>query len=95
MVLRWVTKEIVMTRFLISETNPDGHTLEDILQGIRSDVLIRCTKISEDNRAEPKHVLNNNIKILALLSQAIDFAEDSTRSLVKAFGRADGPAAGV
>ncbi|HAA91422.1 MAG: histidine kinase [Rhodospirillaceae bacterium] len=76
-----------MTQFLISDANPDGHTLEDILQGVRSDILVRCTKIADDNRGEPKHVLNNNIKILNLLSQAIELAEDSTRVLDKSLGK--------
>lgn len=79
-----------MTQFLLSDTNPDGHTLEEILQGIRSDSLLRCSKIAEDNRDEPKHVLNNNIRILTLLSQAIELAEDSTRVLDKSLGRGGG-----
>lgn len=90
MVLRGVTKEIVMTRFLISDTNPDGHTLEDLLHGVRSEILARCTKTSDDNRAEPKYVLNNNVKILGLLGQAIELAEESTRVLDKSLGRVSG-----
>ncbi|MFL2687928.1 MAG: hypothetical protein ACJ0HN_05005 [Alphaproteobacteria bacterium] len=45
-----------MTRFLISDTNPDGHTLEDLLPAVRGEILTRCTTISEYNWAEPKYV---------------------------------------
>jgi hypothetical protein len=45
-----------MTRFLISDTNPDGHTLEDLLPAVRGEILTRCTTISEHNWAEPKYV---------------------------------------
>ena len=46
-----------MTHFLVSDTNPDGSKLEDILRVIRNDILIRCTKISEDKRSETQQVL--------------------------------------
>lgn len=75
-----------MTHFLVSDTNPDGSKLEDILRVIRNDILIRCTKISDDTRTEAQHVLNNNVKILNLVSEAIALAEDSTQVLDKAFG---------
>jgi len=85
-----------MTHFLISDTKPDGMKLEEILSVIRRDVLYRCTKIMEDTRPEAKHVLENNIAILALLSEAIGLAEDSTHTLDKAFGvrNVDGPRIG-
>ena len=75
-----------MTRFLISKENPEGHKLEDILRAIRKDILIRCTKIVDDQRTEARHVLDNNTKILNLLGDAIHLAEDSTATLDKAFG---------
>ena len=75
-----------MTHFLVSDTNPDGSKLEDILMIIRSDVLARCTKITDDRRPEAQHVLGNNIKILEYLSQAIELADDSSHVLDKAFG---------
>ncbi len=75
-----------MTRFLISKENPEGHKLEDILKAIRKDILTRCTKIVDDQRAEAAHVLDNSMKILNLLSDAIHLAEDSTTTLDKAFG---------
>ena len=75
-----------MTRFLVSDENPDGHRLEDILNAIRKDILNRSLKISQDTRAEALHVMNNNMKVLGLLSEAMALAEDSTRILDKAFG---------
>ena len=69
-----------MTHFLVSDTNPDGSRLEDILRVIRNDILIRCTKISDDARPEAQGVLNNNIKILDLLTQSIDLAENPRRN---------------
>ena len=75
-----------MTRFLISKENPEGYKLEDILRALRKDILTRCTKIVDDQRTEASHVLDNNMKILNLLSDAIRLAEDSTDTLDKAFG---------
>lgn len=75
-----------MTKFLISEANPEGERLEDIFVAIRRDMIIRCSKIADDNRAEAKHVLDNNVKIMNLLTQAIALAEDSTHTLDKSFG---------
>ena len=75
-----------MTRFLVSEENPQGSKLEDILRILRKDVLERCTKITDDLRPEAQHVLNNNIKILDNITEAIRLAEDSSHVLDKAFG---------
>lgn len=75
-----------MTRFLVSDENPAGLRLEDILHAIRMDVITRCTKIMNDPKDEARYVLNNNMKILTLLSEAIAFSEDSTRVLNKSFG---------
>ena len=85
-----------MTHFLSSDVKPDGMKLEEILSVIRRDILYRCTKIMEDTRPEAKHVLENNITILSLLSEAINLAEDSTHTLDKAFGtrHVDGPRIG-
>ncbi len=75
-----------MTRYLVSTENPEGHKLEDILRAIRTDILARCTKIVDDQRTEAAHVLDNNMKILNLLGDAIHLAENSTATLDKAFG---------
>ena len=63
-----------------------GSKLEEILRVIRGDFLNRCTNISDDNKPEAQQVLNNNVKILELISQCITLAEDSTHILDKAFG---------
>lgn len=78
-----------MSRFLVTEDNPEGHKLEDILSAIRNEIIQRMTKIMDDRRPEAVAVLNNNIKILDQLAQAITHAEDSTLILRKAFGRHD------
>ena len=75
-----------MTRYLVSEENPTGRKLEDILLELRADVLIRCTKISNDLRPEALHVLANNVKVLEHLTEAVELAQDSTNLLNRAFG---------
>ncbi|WP_306014864.1 histidine kinase [Oceanicaulis sp. MMSF_3324] len=75
-----------MTRYLVSEENPTGRKLEDILIELRADVLIRCTKISNDLRPEALHVLANNVKVLEHLTEAVELAQDSTNLLNRAFG---------
>lgn len=75
-----------MTHFLVSDSKPDGYKLEEILSVIRADIITRCGKISGDNRPEARHVLHNNMRVLGLISDAIQLAEDSTRVLEKSFG---------
>ena len=75
-----------MTRYLVSDDNPAGMKLEDILQALRAEVLVRCTKISGDVRPEALHVLANNVKVLEHLTAAIELASDSTATLNRAFG---------
>lgn len=77
-----------MTHFLVTDENPSGHRLEDILMMIRKDILTRASKIADDRRPEALHVMKNNMRILDLISDAISLAEDSTRVLDKAFGSA-------
>ena len=43
-------------------------------------------RIASDRRPEAKHVLDNDIQILDHLSRCIDLAEDSSKTLLKAFG---------
>ena len=86
-----------MTHFLVTDENPDGYKLEDILTAIRNDSIRRATKIMDDRRPEARAVLNNNITILDLLAQSIELAEDSSRILDKSFGphSNEGPRIGV
>lgn len=83
-----------MTRFLVSDENPAGHKLEELLVALRRDILMRCEKIIEDPRPEAKQVVANNLKILNLLTEAIDLAEDSSQLLDKAFGPSKAGAGG-
>ena len=75
-----------MTRFLSSDDNPAGRKLEDILLEIRSDVLMRSTKISSDHRPEALAVVANSIKVADHLTEAIELASHSSRILDRAFG---------
>lgn len=81
-----------MTHFLISDDKPEGFKLEDILDLLRQDIIKRIQKIVADNRREARHVLKNNIRILALVTEAMELAEDSTMVLDKSFGPGDDPA---
>ncbi|MBL4539357.1 MAG: histidine kinase [Oceanicaulis sp.] len=83
-----------MTRYLVSHENPTGRKLEDILMELRADVLIRCTKISSDERPEALHVLANNVKVLEHLTEAIELAQDSTQLLNRAFGPSEADKSG-
>ena len=75
-----------MSQFLVTEENPEGYKLEEILSAVRNDVLVRATKIMTDTRPEAQHVLANNMRVLQLLTESIQLAEDSTRVLEKSFG---------
>ncbi len=78
--------ELAMTHFLRSDKKPEGHKLEDLLMQLRADILHRCEAIAADQRPEALHVMANNVKILGLMSEAINLALDSTRVLDRAFG---------
>ena len=86
-----------MSGFLITDDNPDGYRLEDILIAIRKEIIQRAIKIVDDRRPEAAVVLNNNIKILSLLSETIELAESSTKTLDQSFGahKSDSPRIGV
>ena len=75
-----------MTRFLVSDDRPEGHKLEDILTQIRADVIRRCDRIADDHRPEALHVMANNMKILGLLTEAIELSNESTKTLDRSFG---------
>ncbi|HVZ00394.1 MAG TPA: hypothetical protein VHA35_12865 [Dongiaceae bacterium] len=70
-----------MTKLLISETNPKGYTTEVLLGTIRQDIVLRLQKYAGDPRREARQVLDNNIRILQLLGEAIALAEQNTRTL--------------
>ncbi len=78
-----------MSGFLVTDENPDGYKLEDILGVIRNEIFQCATKIMDDKRPEAVTVINNNIKILNHLAESIALAENSTSVLDKAFGQHD------
>lgn len=80
-----------MTKILISDDNPDGYALEQILDAVREETIERCHHISGDHRPEAERVLSNSIEILQLLTRAIHLAEDSTKTLNQSFGRKQRP----
>jgi hypothetical protein len=75
-----------MTRFLVSEDNPSGQKLEDVLTQVRAEILTRCQKIALDDRLEAHLVLANNVQILQHMTDCIELARGSTRILDKSFG---------
>ena len=75
-----------ITTFLVTEENPDGWKIEDILMTIQNDMFRRTQKIVGDPRDEARAVLTNNIEILSLLSQCIEKAKESTQILNRSFG---------
>jgi len=75
-----------MTNFLVSDENPEGYMLEDILRVIRKDIVIRCDLIVDDTRPEAEQVISNNMEILNLLTKSIHLAQNSTDILNSAFG---------
>ena len=74
------------TMFLATDENPTGYKLEDLLALIRKDLILQTTKIVDDNRVQARQVLENDIRILGLLSDCIGIAEQSSQLLQKSFG---------
>ena len=72
-----------MTKLLVSDTNPQGHTTEVVLGLIRQDIIKRIQKFAGDPRKEARQVLDNNIRILQLLGEAIALAAQHTRTLTE------------
>ena len=75
-----------MTQFLVTEENPGGYKLEDILLAIRKDMVVRANKIVDDDKPQARQVLENNIKILGLITECINIATESTKLLDRSFG---------
>jgi hypothetical protein len=70
-----------MTKLLVSPENPDGWKLEDIIDEIQNDIVLRTARIVHDNRPEARTVLHNNVEIMQLLTACSEKAHDSTRVL--------------
>ena len=72
-----------MTKLLVSDTNPKGHTTEAVLGVIRQDIITRLYRHAGDPGKEARQVLDNNVRILQLLGEAIALAEQNTRTLTE------------
>ncbi len=70
-----------MTRFLVTEENPGGWKLENLLTVIQDDIVRRSAKIIDDHRPEARQVLHNNMEIMCLLTRCIEYALGSTKVL--------------
>jgi len=70
-----------MTKHLVSPENPGGKRTEEILSEIRAEILVRMANFGEDPRPEAKSVMENNLKIAQLLTEAIHLAEANTNKL--------------
>jgi hypothetical protein len=77
--------ECEMTKLLVSETNLQGYTTEVVLGLIRQDIVKRMQKYAGDPRKEARLVLDNNIRILQLLGEAIALGEQNTRTLADSY----------
>ncbi len=78
------------TTFLVTAENPKGWTIEALLAEVQNDMVRRCSKLLGDQLPEARAVLNNNIEILAMLTQCIAKAQDSTRILNRLGRHVDG-----
>ncbi len=72
-----------MTKHLVSHDNPDGRRTEEILSEIRAEILARMAAYGEDPRPEAKTVLEHNLDIAQLLTEAIHLAEANTNTLAE------------
>ena len=75
-----------MTKLLVSDDNPNGAKLEDIIRILRNDIIARCNVSVATHERETEKVVANNMRILNLLTECIDLAEASTDILVQAYG---------
>jgi hypothetical protein len=75
-----------MTHYLVTDENPDGQRLEDVLTMVRSDLIKRAALLVDDDRPEARKVLANNVQIMSMLGDCIAMAEENTSILDKSFG---------
>jgi len=70
-------------KHLVSHDNPTGQRSEEILSEIRAEILVRMATYGDDPRPEAKAVMENNLKIAQLLTEAIHLAEANTKKLTE------------
>ncbi|HIP77384.1 hypothetical protein [Pelagibius sp.] len=72
-----------MSKHLVSADNPNGQRSEELLAEIRAEILSRMAAYAEDPRPEAKTVLENNLEIAQLLTDAIHLAEVNSQTLAE------------
>ncbi|WP_420349134.1 hypothetical protein [Pelagibius sp.] len=72
-----------MSKHLVSADNPNGQRSEELLAEIRAEILGRMAAYAEDPRPEAKTVLENNLEIAQLLTDAIHLAEVNSQTLAE------------
>ena len=72
-----------MTQHLVSPENPAGKRSEEILAEIRAEILQRMAGYASDLRPEARAVMENNLEIAQLLTEAIHLAEANTNTLAE------------
>ena len=72
-----------MSKHLVSADNQGGQRTEDLLSEIRAEILARMAHYGEDPRPEAKAVLEHNLEIAQLLTDAIHLAELNTQTLAE------------
>ena len=75
-----------MTKLLVSDDNPNGAKLDDVLRAVRNDIIARCQASVAVHDRDTEKVVANNMRILNLLTECIELAETSTEILVQAYG---------
>lgn len=75
-----------MTKLLVSDDNPSGAKLEDVLRVVRNDIITRCQASVAVHDPDTEKVVANNMRILNLLTECIELAESSTQILIQAYG---------
>jgi len=75
--------ELMTFKHLVSHDNPDGQRTEEILAEIRAEILVRMANYGDDPRPEAKAVMENNLEIAQLLTEAIHLAEVNTNTLAE------------
>src|SRR3546814_18127349 len=72
-----------MPNYLVSPDNPDGKRTEEILLEIRAEILVRMASYAADPRPEARTVMENNLEIAQLLTEAIHLDRSEERRVGK------------
>lgn len=75
-----------MEPYLVAETIPKIHRLDEILIVLRELILKRSHALADNRLPEAKHVMRNNMKVLKSLTEAIELTQESNKLLDRSFG---------